>query len=128
MTRQEQNAEAGRKFGEAVNAGGIVDRFLGYLVSYVVLVVILVLLLLGSSSSSNAFTRFMNELGILLPVLVFITPALLFFFWERGIIKFRRANGLSIYKNIREELEQMKFNEEYAKEAKAREAYEASKK
>lgn len=132
MTKREQNAEAGRKFGAAVNAGGIIERFFGYLVSYAVLVILETLLLLGSSSGHNALTRFLDGLGTLLPIIVLAAPALLMFFWERNVRKFRSKHGLSIYKNVREELEQMEFNKMYEqerdREERARAAYEAKKK
>lgn len=35
MTKREQNVEAGRKFGEAINAAGIIERFFGYLMFYI---------------------------------------------------------------------------------------------
>lgn len=45
--------------------------------------------------------------------------ALPFYFWERSIRKFRRANGFSVYGNIREELEQREIDEQVRKEHKA---------
>lgn len=128
MTKQEQNVEAGRKFGEAVNAAGIVERFFGYVVSYIVLTGILLLLIAMPAEDENALV---NKFQFLATAVIFGLPALLMFLWERSIRKFRRANGFSITKNIKAELEQMEFNKMYEKERKmeeqARAAYEAKK-
>lgn len=132
MTKREQNAEAGRKFGAAVNAAGIIERFFGYLVSYAVLVVILALLVGMTGNDHNAFARGLKEYGTLVMLFVFVVPALLMFLWERGVRKFRREHGLSIYKNVKKELEQIEFNEAYEqerdREERARAAYETKKK
>lgn len=117
MTKQQQNVEAGRKFGEAINAAGIIERFFGYLMSYLVLTFLFLTILYLSE------ILVMKSPGILIQIvgffLIFFIPAIPLIFWERGIRKFRRANGLSIYKNIKAELEQMEINERVAKEHKA---------
>jgi hypothetical protein len=71
-------------------------------------------------------------MGWSIKFLVYISPLLPLVLWERGIRRFRRANGLSIYKNIKAELEQMEFNKMYEKERemekRAKAAYGAKKK
>lgn len=123
MTKREQNVEAGRKFGEAINAAGIVERFFGYAISYLVVAFVYWTVLMVSEIHIEGYISSF--------FLGFILPALPFFFWERGIRRFRRANGLSIYKNVKAELEQMEFNKMYEKERemeeRAKAAYEAKK-
>lgn len=64
---------------------------------------------------------------VIMLFVVLIPVAIPFIFWERNIRKFRRQHGLSIYKDVRKEMEQIEFNEMYEKEQKAKEAYEKSK-
>ena len=115
MTKREQNVEAGRKFGEAINAAGIIERFFGYAISWVILFTIahwIAYLSFEPADFHVVIRRLVGLATIFLPVIPLV-------FWERGIRRFRRANGLSIYKNIKAELEQMELNERVAKEHKA---------
>ncbi len=129
MTKREQNVEAGRKFGEAVNAAGIVERFFGYIFSYIIILIVGVLFINSSKILAPLGGKVNEELVVLIILFLFALP---FYFWERGIRRFRRANGLSIYKNIKAELEQMEFNKMYEKERemeeRAKAAYELKKK
>ncbi|HUH42341.1 MAG TPA: SHOCT domain-containing protein [Sulfurimonas sp.] len=115
MTKREQNVEAGRKFGEAINAAGIIERFFGYAILWVILFTISHWIAYLSFNPSDFHVVVRRLVGL---ATIFL-PALPFYFWERNIRKFRRANGLSIYKNVKAELEQMELNERIAKEHKA---------
>lgn len=58
--------------------------------------------------------------GLTIALLITLLPlALPFILWERSIRKFRRSHGLSVYGNIREELEQREIDERVKKEHKA---------
>lgn len=106
-----------------IQTGGFGARLFGYVMFYIAFTFVNLMLLMISKDYMAGY-----NFGFMLSFfLAFGWTAIPPFFIEKGIRKFRRKNGLSVYGNIREELEQMKFNKEYAKEAKAREAYEASK-
>lgn len=133
MTKDMRNAGAGALFAAGIQTGGFGARLFGYLLFYVPTAIVYLIILIASRGFGGILDFSKNPpeniITITLAVAILVLPTVLpFFLWERNIRKFRRKNGLSIYKDVREELEQMKFNEEYAKEAKAREAYEASKK
>lgn len=121
MVREKYNS------AEKVDAGSFGVRLVGYLVFYVLLsfTILLLIFLAGKNVPIGATSSFKI---IITHVFLWGGSIIPFILWERNIRKFRRKNGLSIYKDVREEMEQLEFNKEYAKEAKAREAYEASKK
>lgn len=113
--------------GMAIATGGFKTRLFGYFIFYILLIILTSLFLIISGATSPSAGNISIFFGILLIFLVYILPAFPFILWEKSIRKFRRKNGLSVYGDIKEELEQIKFNKEYAKEAKAREAFETSK-
>lgn len=55
MTKREQNVEAGRKFGAAVNAGGIVERFLGFVLVFGLIIFFSFLFLIAADSFLDKF-------------------------------------------------------------------------
>ncbi len=122
MVREKYNS------AEKVDAGSFGARLFGYIIFYSFLVFGIFLFLMAADSFLDKFLGNGMLRSFLMVAFWLILPFLFMVMWEKNIRKFRRKNGLSIYKDVREEMEQMKFNEEYAKEAKAREAYEASKK
>lgn len=131
MTKDMRNAGAGALFAAGIQTGGFGARLFGYFLFYVPAVLVFFLILFASKGFGGIIDlTFLpkNLIGYTIFALFFLLPpAIPFILWEKSIRKFRRKNGLSVYGNIKEELEQMKFNEEYAKEAKAREAFETSK-
>jgi len=57
-----------------------------------------------------------NDNNFIQAILIFGIPAIPFIFWEYQIRQFRKENGLSIYKNIEEDLIQTEINEQIARE------------
>lgn len=113
--------------GLTIKTGGFIARLFGYAVFYVVITVFyLTIAYLSGINLPWSGVKIFDAL--LLFFYTLFIPAIPFIFWEKSVRKFRRENGLSVYGNIEKELEQMEFNELYAKEMKAKEAYEASKK
>lgn len=108
--------------GLTIKTGGFVARLFGYAVFYVVITIFYITILYLSGIHLPG-TKIMFINYILLISTLFVIPAIPFIFWEKKVRKFRRENGLSVYGNIEKELEQMEFNELYAKEMKAKEAY-----
>jgi len=122
-----KNASALTLFAKGIDTGSFGGRLFGYLMFYVVFTSVNLLFLMISKDYMVGY-----KFGFFLSFfLAFGWTALPFIFWERSIRKFRRKHGLSIYKNVREEMEQIEFNKMYEKERameeRAREAYEAKK-
>lgn len=131
MANEMKNASALTLFAKGIVTGSFGGRLFGYLMFYILLVIFTSLLLIISDAASPSAGNISVFFGVFLIILVYISPALPFIFWERSVRKFRRGHGLSIYKNVREEMEQIEFNKIYEKERameeRAREAYEAKK-
>lgn len=114
--------------GLAINKGGFIVRLFAYFVIAVPMSLLYVFGILLPSKFFGGLLDFSktipdNDVTITLLVIFYLLPIILFFvFWESRVRKFRRENGLSIYGNIEKELEQMEFNELYAKEMRAKEA------
>lgn len=105
------------EIAKGINKGGFGARLFGYLMFYIPVFFIFMTILYTSE------ILVMKNPGLFIQIigfcLIFFIPSVPFILWERSIRKFRRKHGLSIYKNVREELEQMEINERVAKEHKA---------
>ncbi|WP_170175807.1 SHOCT domain-containing protein [Sulfurimonas crateris] len=128
-----KNAGAATLFAAGIQTGGFGARLFGYFLFFIPASLLYIFVIFIPSKGFGGILDFSknppeNIITITLAIIAISAPVILpFVLWERSIRKFRRKNGLSIYKNVREELEQIEFNKEYAKEAKAREAFETSK-
>ena len=110
--------------GAAINKGGFISRLFGYGVFYIpITFTVFILMMLGGDILTRTFGETIMSMVILTFWLILMYP---FYLWEKRIRKFRRENGLSVYGNIEKELEQMEFNELYAKEMRAKEVYGVS--
>lgn len=107
-----------------IQIGGFKTRLIGYFIFFIPVFFISISLYIATDSFGGLldFTNFLprNNFGRTIALLItFLTPALPFYFWEKSIRKFRRKNGLDIYKDISAELGQREINERVAKEHKA---------
>lgn len=117
------NANTATLFAMGIQTGGFKTRLVGYMMLYIpVAFVYFWIFVLSKGFGLIDFTKFLpdNSFGVTIALLmVLLPPALPFIFWERSIRSFRRKNGLSVYGNIREELEQREIDERVRKEHKA---------
>ncbi len=116
-----------------IQTGGFGARLFGYAIFYIPVTLMLFFAAMFIEEQHRFAPTGIKFIDITLFLsFIALTPALVLSFWEKSIRKFRRKNGLSVYGNIREELEQMQFNKMYEKEKemeeRARAAYEAKKK
>ncbi|MCK9455195.1 hypothetical protein [Sulfurimonas sp.] len=118
MAKDMKNAGAMSLFAAGIQTGGLMARMFGYMAFYTLLVFIVIMLVYITSENVPVGEED-SFIIILANTLIWGGSTLPFVFWERSIRKFRRKHGLSIYKNVREELEQMEINERVAKEHKA---------
>lgn len=138
MKNHEKKSGSISLFAAGIQTGGLGARLLGYIIFFIPTSLVYVFGVLLPSKFFGGLLDFSKNPpeNIITSALAFVaifTPIILiFFFWERSIRKFRRKHGLSIYKNVREELEQMEFNKMYEKERemeeRAKAAYEGKKK
>ncbi|MDO9267073.1 MAG: SHOCT domain-containing protein [Sulfurimonas sp.] len=106
--------------GQTIREGGFIARLFAYAFFYVPLTAVYAWLTIMSKIT---FLKLENPSFALELLLVFffilLPPAIPFILWERSVRKFRRKHGLSIWKNITAELEQMEVDQRVAKEHKA---------
>lgn len=107
--------------GLTINTGGFVARLFGYAVFYITIVLVAIILL--STNGQLLYKHLGDSIAYIIEITFWLILMYPFYLWEKKVRKFRRENGLSVYGNIEKELEQMEFNELYAKEMKAKEAY-----
>ncbi|OGS70824.1 MAG: hypothetical protein A3F91_09935 [Flavobacteria bacterium RIFCSPLOWO2_12_FULL_35_11] len=103
--------------GQTIREGGFIARLFAYAFFYVPFYLIGAWLITMSDAKWTKNPLFgIPTLDILWGMFLFAIP---FILWERSVRKFRRKHGLSIWKNITEELLQMEVDQRVAKEHKA---------
>ncbi|MDQ1340872.1 MAG: hypothetical protein QG567_2030 [Campylobacterota bacterium] len=103
--------------GQTIREGGFIARLFAYAFFYVPFYLIGAWLIIMTDAEWTKGSTFGNStLDMLFGMFVFAIP---FILWERSVRKFRRKHGLSIWKNIAAELEQMEVDQRVAKEHKA---------
>ncbi|MDO9266955.1 MAG: SHOCT domain-containing protein [Sulfurimonas sp.] len=113
--------------GQTIREGGFIARLFAYAFFYVPLTAVYAWLMIMSKSLSKIDLSFLTNFfpindftGTIIVFAIFLLPtAIPFILWERSVRKFRRKHGLSIWKNITAELEQMEVDQRVAKEHKA---------
>jgi len=107
------------KLSKSLLATGFIGRIMAYLFVFFFLFILIVVLSL-SLGSNDAFSQntFINSIILLL--LFFIIPSVLFFLFEKfNIQKTRKKLGLSLYKNVQKELLDIATEVRVAREKKA---------
>ena len=113
---QNQTATLNRRAPNALEAG-FMARLAIYAFFFIPLYLVGVWLMLMSDAewTKSGLTGVMI-IDSSIFIMIFASP---FILWERSVRKFRRKHGLSIWKNIAAELEQMEVDQRVAKEHKA---------
>ena len=103
--------------GQTIREGGFIARLFAYAFFFIPLYLVGVWLMLMSDAewTKSGLTGVMI-IDSSIVIMIFASP---FILWERSVRKFRRKHGLSIWKNIAAELEQMEVDQRVAKEHKA---------
>jgi hypothetical protein len=105
--------------GKLIKTGGFIARLFGYAFFYVPIgVVLLITAALGGAKDIVRIFGIPNT-DLAISIVLFGGLAIPFVLWEMSIRRFRRKHGLSIWKNVSAELEQMAIDEQVAKEHKA---------
>ena len=103
-----------------IESGGLGARLFGYAMYYIPLVFIAIIIAALYEETHRFIPTGIKTIDTILFLMLVSTISIFpFIFWERSIRKFRRKHGLSVYGNIREELEQMEIDERVKKEHKA---------
>lgn len=107
-----------------IQTGSFGARLFGYAIFYIPITLVYVILLMTPEAKQlKVLFEFVPKGGFFADAIalfiVFAPTAVPFILWEKSIRKFRRKNGLSVYGDIKEELEQREINERVAKEHKA---------
>lgn len=113
--------------GQTIREGGFIARLFAYAFFYVPLTAVYAWLMIMSNEKGTGEVFFLAQLlpktemtGVIIGLMfTLLPPAIPFILWERSVRKFRRKHGLSIWKNITAELEQMEVDQRVAKEHKA---------
>ena len=109
--------ETAKAIGEGLKVGSFGVR----LFAYILMSIFILLILITLFGISNGFHLFSNEIinGIFLYLLLFGLPFLIPYLMEYSTRKWRKKNGFSIYKNIKEEMKQAEVDKRVAMEKKA---------
>lgn len=118
MVHQKQDVYA--MLGKGMDVAGFGGRLAAYFIIFILINLFLLFGLLISDSNA-AFIHLEpylsnNDSNTIVSMILSALPCIL---WELRIRHFRKKHGLSIYKNIYEDLQQMKVNEEIARKQKA---------
>ena len=113
--------------GGVIKTGGFAARLFAYAVYYIPITLVYVWIMIMSKAGGAINLSFLADFipeteatsALVILIIFLLPPVLPFLFIERSVRKFRRKNGLSVYKNIEGELAQMEVNERVAKEHKA---------
>ena len=103
--------------GKGINTGSFGVR----LFAYILMSIFILLILITLFGISNGFHLFSNDTlnGIVLYLLLFGLPILIPYLKELSIRHWRKKNGFSIYKDIKEEMKQAEVDKRVAMEKKA---------
>lgn len=106
-----------------IKNGGIFPRFFVYILCYLFLYIFIV------ATMPRGFANNFTDLPPLVNnwILLFL-PLIPFIFIESRVRKFRRANGLSIWKNITEDLKQLEVDKRISMEQNATDKINGSEK
>lgn len=118
MIHQKQDAYA--MLGKGMDVAGFGGRLVVYFIIFIAINLFLLFGLLISDSNA-AFIHLEPYISnnTSNTTILLLLSALPCFLWEWRIRHFRRQHGLSIYKNVYEDLKQMKVDEQISREQKA---------
>ena len=108
----DKNAKA---IGEGLNTGTFGVRLFAYIFFYIILLIIWSFVVLNLNISGEETTTRI----ILGNVILFLPPAFVLYLKELSIRHWRKKNGFSIYKDIKEEMKQAEVDKRVAMEKKA---------
>ena len=109
--------ETSKAIGEGLKVGSFGVRLFFYIIFYIIL--FFMLLFAISMPQNPIFSDNIMINTIISYSVIFGVPFLIPYLMEKSIRKFRRKNGLSIYKNITEDLKQLEVDKRVAMEKKA---------
>ena len=104
---------------KGVQAGGVIMRLFGYMTFYVPIAI--VLFFIAAIGGAKDIVRLFGipDTDLAISLVLFGGLAVPFILWEVVILRYRKKNGLSLWKNIEEDLLQMAVNERVGREQKA---------
>jgi len=109
--------ETAKAIGTGINTGGFGIRLFFYI--FIGIIMSFILLLLMGMPKNPVFSNNVMINDIISLSVIFGVPFLIFYLKEKGIRKWRRENGFSIYKDIKEEIKQAEVDKRVAMEKKA---------
>ena len=109
--------ETSKAIGEGLKVGSFGVRLFFYI--FIGIIISLILIFLVTMPQNPVFSDNVMINDIISTLVIFGVPFLIPYLMEKSIRKFRRKNGLSIYKNITEDLKQLEVDKRVAMEKKA---------